>query len=62
MANPKAKKKATKKAKKTEDDTTVTRSGGKRIATDAEHTSFIKALFGNREETGAAKKKTAQKK
>ena len=59
MANPKAKKQST---KKTEDDTIVTRSGGKRNATDAEQKSFVKALFGDREETGVAKKKTTRKK
>lgn len=62
MANPRAKKQSTKKTKKTEDDTIVTRSGRKRTATDAEQKSFIKALFGDREETGAAKKKTTRKK
>ena len=62
MANPRAKKQSTKKTKKTEDDTIVTRSGGKRTATDAEQKSFIKALFGDREETGAAKKETTRKK
>lgn len=61
MANPNARK-TTSTAKNPADDITVTKSGGRRSATDSELAAFLKAFFGDREETEAAKKKTARKK